>query len=293
MALNEDKKELFREEQLKKNNDEKIQLVRAKIEEKNRFGNLMRFMNKQRRELADEQEIQRINERKAKKELESDQEIKLSYEVDNMKREEIRQLKLRQQLRENSHELRDLERKLKAAYVNKELAAQIAQKEAERNNEKIRERRTHEILQRAVIKEEELKRTLAEEDIMKKEQYKQELQEQIILREKSKRYLYEEYLREKKMIDDIIQRIHDEDEREIQERMCKMKRTREEMLAFKVAQDRWKQKKREEIEEENRKIQEFLERKSAGVLERLEEKKKKEEAKAKQQADLAQKIFFK
>lgn len=41
----------------------------------------------------------------------------------------------RQQLRENSHELRDLERKLKMAYTNKELAAQIAQKEADKVNE--------------------------------------------------------------------------------------------------------------------------------------------------------------
>lgn len=57
---------------------------------------------------------------------------------------------------------------------------------------------------------------------MKKAQYKKELQEQMILGAQSKRYLYEEFLREKKMIDDIIQRIHDEDEREMQERMCKV-----------------------------------------------------------------------
>lgn len=44
----------------------------------------------------------------------------------------------RQLLRENSHELRDLERKLKAAYVNKELAAQIAQKELEKANRKVK-----------------------------------------------------------------------------------------------------------------------------------------------------------
>lgn len=44
----------------------------------------------------------------------------------------------RQLLRENSPELRDLERKLKAAYINKELAAQIAQKEHEKNNKRVR-----------------------------------------------------------------------------------------------------------------------------------------------------------
>ncbi|XP_030760355.1 meiosis-specific nuclear structural protein 1 [Sitophilus oryzae] len=290
MALNEDKKEMLREEHTRKINEEKIQLIRAKIEDKNRYGNLLRYMNKQRREQEEEQQMNQRKEQAALKEFQHEQENKLAFEVDNIKRNEIRQLKLRQQLRENTPELRELERKLKGAYVNKELAAQIAQKEIEKINEKIEEKRTHEILQMAKIKEEELKRILAEEDIIKKAQYKQELQEQIILREKSKRYLYEEFLREKKRIDDIIQRIHDEDERDIQEKMCKMKRTREEMWAFEMAQQKWKQRKKEEIEEENRKIQEFLQQKGADVMARMEEKKKREEAKAKLQEDIARKI---
>lgn len=37
---------------------------------------------------------------------------------------------MRQQVRENSIELRELEKKLKSAYLNKERAAQIAEKEA-------------------------------------------------------------------------------------------------------------------------------------------------------------------
>lgn len=89
-------------------------------------------------------------------------------------------------------------------------------------NFKIQERRTHELLQEGQIREKEFKKMLIEEDMIKKAQYKKELQDQIILGEESKRYLYEEFLREKKMIDDIIQRIHDEDERELHERMCKV-----------------------------------------------------------------------
>lgn len=90
----------------------------------------------------------------------------------------------------------------------------------------------------------------------------------MIWREKAKRYHYEEFLREKKMIDDIVQRIHDEDEREMQERMCRMKRTRDEMIAFKQAQELWKKKKAEEIEEENRRIQEFITAKAADTKSR-------------------------
>jgi len=292
MDLSQSTKDGIRDQQIEHaKKEDQLQLVKVQMEQKTRFGNLVRFMNKQKREFEDEQEIYVRKEQAALNEYQHERENSLARELDSIKRDEIRQLKLRQQLRENSHELRDLERKLKAAYVNKELAAQIAQKEADKINDKIEAQRTYEIMQEAIIREEELKRTMAEEDILKKAQYKQELQEQIILGEKSKRYLYEEFLREKKMIDDIIQRIHDEDERMIQEKMCKMMKTRQEMMAFKAAQDRWKQKKKEEIERENQRIKEFLEKKSADVSKRLEEKKKKEEAKAIIQESLAKQIY--
>ncbi|XP_048518961.1 meiosis-specific nuclear structural protein 1 isoform X3 [Dendroctonus ponderosae] len=291
MDLFRDKNEERRTEHLTRLSEDKLQLCKTKMEEKTRFGNLVRFMNKQRKEFEDEQQIQIRNEEMALNEYQHDQENNLARELSKIKSDELKQLKLRQQLRENSHELRDLERKLKAAYVNKELAAQIAEKEAERQNEKIQERRTHELLQEAQIREKEFKKMLTEEDMVKKAQYKKELQDQIILGEESKRYLYEEFLREKKMIDDIIQRIHDEDEREIHERMCKMQKTREEMMAFKAAQEAWKRKKKQDIEEENIRIQEFLQKKSADSTARFEEHKRKEEVKAKIQEDLAKQIY--
>lgn len=43
----------------------------------------------------------------------------------------------RQLLRQNCPELRQLEAQLKTAYVTKELAAQIAEKEAQKINEKV------------------------------------------------------------------------------------------------------------------------------------------------------------
>ncbi|XP_050306031.1 meiosis-specific nuclear structural protein 1-like [Anthonomus grandis grandis] len=290
MELFGNKQESIRKAHLKSLEEDKFLRCKVNMEEKTRFGNLNRFMNKQHIEFEDQQEIQKGNEKAALNEYQHEQENNLARELAEVKVNDIRQLKLRQQLRENSHELRELERKLKAAYINKELAAQIAQKEAERINEKIQEKRTHNIWVEALMKEEELKRMLAEEDIIKKAQYKQELQEQIILGEKSKRFLYEEFLREKKMIDDVIQRIHDEDEREMQERMCRMQKTREEMMDFKAAQDEWKQRRKREIEDENRKIQEFLQKKSADSSARLQEKKRREEVKAKIQENLAKQI---
>lgn len=87
----------------------------------------------------------------------------------------------------------------------------------------------------------------------------------MILHEKSIRYKYEEFLREKKMIDDIVQRIYEEDERALEEKMCKMQKTREEMMAFKAAQEVWKKRERDALEEENRRIQEYLQSKEGSL----------------------------
>lgn len=67
------------------------------------------------------------------------------------------------------------------------------------------------------------------------------------------------------MLDDIIQRIHEEDERALEEKMCKMHRTREEMMAFKAAQEVWKKRERIALDEENRKIQEYLQSREGDI----------------------------
>ncbi|KAJ8979960.1 hypothetical protein NQ317_006405 [Molorchus minor] len=163
---------------------------------KSLYRNLNRSMNRQRQEY--EEETSGANVQAAFRENELQRENNLARELDKIKREEIRNVRLRQQIRENSQELREVERKLRAAYINKALTAQIAQKEAERQNEKIQEQKAYEILRHARIEEAELKKKLKQEDINKKANYLKELQDQMILKEKSKRYLYEEFLREKK-----------------------------------------------------------------------------------------------
>lgn len=142
-------------------------------------------------------------------------------------------------LRQNSVELRELERQLKAAYGAKELKVQMAQREALKLQEKVmliydiyfnialqcvrmnvilssykvRDRAIYETMKTGWSSEAELYQQKLAEDMCKKEQYKQELQDQMICKEKNKRFLYEEFLREKKMLDEIVERISLEDER--------------------------------------------------------------------------------
>jgi hypothetical protein len=51
------------------------------------------------------------------------------------------------------------------------------------------------------------------EEHRRKVEYGEELQDQIICAERLKEVAYEDFMEEKKILDDVIQRIHDEDER--------------------------------------------------------------------------------
>lgn len=59
-----------------------------------------------------------------------EQEERMAREMELMKLQDLRVEKMKQQIRANSLELRELEAKLKAGYMNRERAAQIAEKQA-------------------------------------------------------------------------------------------------------------------------------------------------------------------
>ncbi|KAI4460241.1 meiosis-specific nuclear structural protein 1 [Holotrichia oblita] len=204
MALNKLRKEKLAQEMNERKFYECIELERAKIDHRNKYRNLNRYMQLQRTQMEEDEHVS-ANEQAAIKVSQIEQEEKLAQEVDKMKREEIKELRMRE--------------------------------EALKLEEELREKKIQEVLHEARLTQEEYLMKEAQEEIKRKSEYKLALQDQMILREKTKRYLYEEFLREKKMIDDIIQRIHEEDERLLEEKWCRMQKTREEMMAFKAAQE--------------------------------------------------------
>merc|ERR1712018_945880 len=122
--------------------------------------------------------------------------------MENLRLEQVRDNKMRQQIRENSYELRELEEKLRAAYMNKERAAQIAEKKAE-----ILELEESEIKLNAQMQSELQK---SEDHDIKQQKlrdqaaivYQQELEKQLLEQEHKKQMEYEEFLKNKLMIDD-------------------------------------------------------------------------------------------
>ncbi|NXF02237.1 MNS1 protein, partial [Smithornis capensis] len=189
--------------------------------------------------------------------LQLETEQKLAAELARRDLEKIKDEKIRQQVRANSLELRELERKLKYAYMNKERAAQIAEKKAF-YDEKLK-------WEDEIAREmkEESDRLMQEEisaELRKNKEkilYHQELDKQVEEQEVKKQKAYEEFLRDKLMIDEIVRKICEEDQMEKQRKLDKIRETQKHIEEFIKEQDTWRRRKKEEMEEENRKILEF------------------------------------
>lgn len=156
-----------------------------------------------------------------------------------------------------SHELRELEAKLRAAYVAKERQAQMAEKEALKFDSLLEDA---EIMKRMKAEAEQAEAEQAAQAHARHaemSEYKRDLQRQLEERERGKQAEYEEFLREKLLIDEIVRKIHEEDARELERKMLARQATREYVDEFKRQREAWKQAERERMEAENRRIVEY------------------------------------
>lgn len=124
--------------------------------------------------------------------------------------ERIRDQKLRQQIRENNQELRELEMKLRAAYVGKALAVQLSEREVARLKEKKAMQDEQRLVEEKRAQEEQEELQKKTEENKRKQALKGVLQNQMIDKHVMKQRLYEEFLKEKKLIDDVIKAVLEE-----------------------------------------------------------------------------------
>lgn len=218
------------------------------------------------------------------------QEERLARELERRKLDEIRDEKMRQQIRESSLELRELEQKLKSAYMNKERTAQIAEKEALKYDKMARDAEIAKQMKEEHERAHEAERQREMEKYREQIRYQQDLERQLEEQEEKKQQAYEEFLKEKLMIDEIVRKIYEEDQRERELAMSKRKATQKYIQEFKAAREEWKQLERARMEEENRQILAFAKLQERREGERMESKKAKEDAMARVQNALAEDI---
>jgi len=256
-------------------------MVNANIlaEEKVESKMLLRRLQREAQEVEMDKAIDESIRVKEAREEQLRQEEALTEEMARLRADEMQDSKIRQQIRETSYEIRELEAKLKAGYMNKERAAQLAEKEARKQEEIYYEEQLATTLQdewkRAQELEQEAERLKWESSKM----YQKQLEFQLSEQEEKKRAAYEDFLKEKLMIDEIVRKIYDEDLREAEDRINKQKQTREYIEEFKQSREMWKESERLDMAEENRRILEFAKQQEVREKDRMEVRKAEELAK--------------
>ncbi|KAF7232108.1 hypothetical protein EG68_08418, partial [Paragonimus skrjabini miyazakii] len=135
----------------------------------------------------------------------------ISRELSRIKNEQLCEEKLREQIRRESHELRALESKLREAYTARELLAQMAEKRALAYDQMAEEalyahhvnlEQGSEKLQR---EQEDQARKAA------KERLRAQLELQLNEQEQARQIAFGEFLKDKQMVNEVVQRIQRED----------------------------------------------------------------------------------
>eukprot|EP01031_Cornospumella_fuschlensis_P032437 gene32437-39225_t len=200
----------------------------------------------------------------------------LATELNKEAADEERHRREIQKICEDAPELRELERVLKIAYLNKERAVQyeekiaLAMKEQERiqaiedemEAERLRSMRAES------SKDQEKRRAFAQQRAV--------LQKQIDEKRARLAEAKAQIEKEKNMVDDIVRRINEEDEQDYQKRKEKQRQTAEMVKAFELQRARELAEARRKAEEEEQRIRDY-QRRNEGVAAKKQAKKEEED----------------
>lgn len=118
--------------------------------------------------------------------------------------------RMAQQIRDNSQELRELETRIRSAYVTKTLKLQLAEREKKQLQEKLQIENDIQLMKHQLAADLERERQRKAEMHIKQEIHRKELLQQIADKQFKRKILYEEFLKEKIIIDEIMAQIQRE-----------------------------------------------------------------------------------
>ncbi|XP_017313838.1 meiosis-specific nuclear structural protein 1 isoform X1 [Ictalurus punctatus] len=279
-----------REDQNRYVTKEKQIEANLKHEERAEMRKYLRTMQDEEYERQMEEAYLKAEQDRMYKEKLLEQEERMAKELARISYEKTRDEKMRQHIKENSVEIRELEAKLKSAYVNRARAAQIAEKEAMRceamkeQADIARSRKSEQ--ERAAIEQEKQDQRRYEELV----RYQQELEKQLEEKERKRQESYEEFLKEKLMVDEIVRKIYEEDRMKQELRLEMVTATQRYIQEFKRQQAEWKRLEREKMEEENRRILEYTKYQERKEEDRMANARQRETAKESLHKLLAEKM---
>ncbi|KAI9144538.1 tumor suppressor, Mitostatin-domain-containing protein [Paraphysoderma sedebokerense] len=248
-------KEFMREDLIKQVKSEASMRSHLAIEDRVDNARRLRALKQREEEfklatmLLEKEEARKIRERKR---FEDEQ---LRQELEARQVAEIRERKIKQSIQDNSLELRQLKSCLQSAAMNQERSRQIKEKQLSQQREKNMEQIFLNQLAEKIQREKEEEELKEKEALLKGRNYKEDLQNQLTELEQRKKMDYEQFLKEKAMIDEIARKIAEDDELEHLTRLQKAQESRQFIESYLNQRQEWKRLEQQKMEEENQKIE--------------------------------------
>lgn len=258
---------------------EQGEIIKNKMNEKAASQVLFSRLTHESNEAKQEEDIIRAKQSDGWRLSEVEKETQGVFILNKLAREEMNTLKRRQLVRE-THELQEFERKLKQAYAQKELMLQMQDQQAAKEREKVMMREIDHMRTGTVEQCRQMDMQAKEEEYTRKLEYRKKLQDQMIDNYRRKQEEYKAFLEEKGLVDDSIKTILEEDKREHELKLLKIEKTKEELEMHKKAREMWLVRERRMIQDEDRKIREYIRNKEEREKQLQEESKRRLEAKA-------------
>lgn len=157
------------------------------------------------------QSVQAEDTRRRKLAAKTAMESAVAEELQKLRDLSLRDTRMRQQLCEAEPEIRELKAKLDAGYVRKEVQAQITDNVADAEETQRLKFETGRMLQTQRMEWEQQEVEAARSKFVQTKVYQRDLDAQLDEEEARKVAAYEQFMKDKTMIDEIVQRIHAED----------------------------------------------------------------------------------
>ncbi|XP_013170579.1 PREDICTED: meiosis-specific nuclear structural protein 1-like [Papilio xuthus] len=222
-----------------------------------------------------ERDFQERTDHSAMVNARTQKEIALASEIAKHNQEEICQLQRRHYLRERDPELRALLRRLQDGYVCRDLKQQMLHNQYKRLQDEAEDRQQNRILMSALAIDAEAVKREEKEAMERKAKLLLEMQQQLVDRQRVKQCQFEETMIEKKMLEEVMRTIADEDHRELEQKRELAVKLNKEIETFKKAREAWKEKQKKLLVIEERNIENQIKQagdRSTAIIEERERK---------------------
>jgi hypothetical protein len=238
----------------------------------------MRRFQQQNAELAQAYALEtQLREREQRKML-TDQDQQLAAAMSHLKNEEIAREQNHRRICDESEELTELRSMLKAAQMNKARATQLTEKAIIESNHKERNARMEAEMEADRQAALQLEQAELERRQFLNMQSRGVLQGQMAEKELAKQLAYEQFLKEKAIVDSVVASIEADDAEKMKMQLSKQKELQENIRTYLEERSLWRAEEKKRAEYELRKIQEYQQLQESRHQELMRQKKNKTDA---------------